>query len=101
MDRRRIIGLLSQVLAASYFGLLVYALHTRDTFTLYRLACARLDAKTWSRVFGGTYRAKPFRPPTQPGTTTTTTTATVTISSNVSSNITSEKKPVPPSRPKR
>ncbi|RTG88810.1 uncharacterized protein DC041_0009429 [Schistosoma bovis] len=101
VDRRRIIGLLSQVLAASYFGLLVYALHTRDTFTLYRLACARLDAKTWSRVFGGTYRAKPFRPPTQPGTTTTTTTATVTISSNVSSNITSEKKPVPPSRPKR
>ncbi|VDP51414.1 unnamed protein product [Schistosoma mattheei] len=101
VDRRRIIGLLSQVLAASYFGLLVYALHTRDTFTLYRLACARLDGKTWSRVFGGTYRAKPFRPPTQPGTTTTTATVTTTSNSNVLSNITSEKKPVPPSRPKR
>uniref|UniRef100_A0A5K4ELX7 Rabconnectin-related n=1 Tax=Schistosoma mansoni TaxID=6183 RepID=A0A5K4ELX7_SCHMA len=105
VDRRRIIGLLAQVLAASYFGLLVYALHTRDTFTLYRLACARLDGKTWSRVFGGTYRAKPFRPPTQPGTTTTTTTSAATTtsnsSSNVSCNLTSEKKPVPPSRPKR
>ncbi|CAH8600678.1 unnamed protein product [Schistosoma intercalatum] len=101
VDRRRIIGLLSQVLAASYFGLLVYALHTRDTFTLYRLACARLDGKTWSRVFGGTYRAKPFRPPTQPGTTTATVTTTSNSSSNVPSNITSEKKPVPPSRPKR
>ncbi|CAH8559081.1 unnamed protein product [Schistosoma turkestanicum] len=96
VDRRRIIGLLAQALAASYFGLLVYALHTRDTSTLYRLACARLDGKTWSRVFGGTYRAKPFRPPTQPGTNTST--------NDISSNLTSEKKsvpPKPPSRPKR
>ncbi|CAH8599123.1 unnamed protein product [Heterobilharzia americana] len=91
VDRRRLIGLLAQALAASYFGLLVYALYTRDACTLYRLACTHLDAKIWSRVFGGTYRAKPFRPPTQPGI-------------GVTFNINSEKKippPKPPIRPKR
>ncbi|KAK4467736.1 hypothetical protein MN116_008668, partial [Schistosoma mekongi] len=96
VDRRRFIGLLAQALAASYFGLLIYALHTRDACTLYRLACARLDAKTWSRVFGGTYRAKPFRPPTQPGSNITKT--------NVSFNLASDKKAIPqkpPSRPKQ
>ncbi|KAH8856854.1 DmX-like protein 2 [Schistosoma japonicum] len=96
VDRRRFIGLLAQALAASYFGLLIYALHTRDACTLYRLACARLDAKTWNRVFGGTYRAKPFRPPTQPGSNTTTT--------NISFGLMSDKKTIlqkPPTRPKQ
>ncbi|KER27794.1 hypothetical protein T265_05221 [Opisthorchis viverrini] len=69
VNQRHLIGLLAQALAATYLGLIVYALHTRDACVLYRLAAARLDSATWAKVFGGAYRAKPFRPPAPPGTT--------------------------------
>ncbi|VDQ00596.1 unnamed protein product [Trichobilharzia regenti] len=106
VDRRRLIGLLAQALAASYFGLLVYALYTRDTSILYRLACARLDSKTWSRVFGGTYRAKPYRPPTQPPGSNISS-SSVTFNLKTPTTTATDKKgvapppPKPPSRPKR
>ncbi|CAH8866129.1 unnamed protein product [Trichobilharzia szidati] len=102
VDRRRLIGLLAQALAASYFGLLVYALYTRDTSILYRLACARLDAKTWSRVFGGTYRAKPYRPPTQPpGSSSSVTFNLKTTTTTTDKKGVAPPPPKPPSRPKR
>ncbi|CAH8866143.1 unnamed protein product [Trichobilharzia szidati] len=102
VDRRRLIGLLAQALAASYFGLLVYALYTRDTSILYRLACARLDAKTWSRVFGGTYRAKPYRPPTQPpGSSSSVTFNLKTATTTTDKKGVAPPPPKPPSRPKR
>ncbi|TGZ74715.1 hypothetical protein CRM22_000794 [Opisthorchis felineus] len=69
VNQRHLIGLLAQALAATYLGLIVYALHTRDACVLYRLAAARLDSATWAKVFGGAYRAKPFRPRAPPGST--------------------------------
>lgn len=69
IDRRYLIGLLAQILASIYVGLLVYNMYTRDACALYRLASVRLDLQTWTRVFGGTFRAKPFRPCTNPTTT--------------------------------
>ncbi|OON16796.1 hypothetical protein X801_07377, partial [Opisthorchis viverrini] len=52
VNQRHLIGLLAQALAATYLGLIVYALHTRDACVLYRLAAARLDSATWAKVFG-------------------------------------------------
>ena len=63
--QRSLLGVMVEALVAVYMGLCVCALYTRDSSALYRLARnSRLDVSlTWSRVFGGVYHSKPFRPP--------------------------------------
>ncbi|KAF6768658.1 hypothetical protein AHF37_07111, partial [Paragonimus kellicotti] len=90
VNRRYLVGLLAQALAATFLGLVVYAMHTRDACALYRLISVHLDSTTWGKVFGGAYRAKPFRPTAPPG---------ARVSESESPRAPSKSPAQPPSRP--